>query len=95
MPAKKEILEVDVKLLHELVSASSRTALTHRGDQHEEYVLGQLEATANIVYVLSVETGNTELESLCQKHATEAIQRLEEINPALTSDGDLQSDILA
>ena len=39
-------MNVDAELLRELLNAASRTALTHRGSEHECYVLGQLEATA-------------------------------------------------
>ena len=88
-------VQVDVDLLRELVNASARTALSHRNDVHEQYVLGQLEATANLVYIISAGSGNDELESMCQKFAYDALQRLEEINPSITSDADLQDDYIA
>ncbi len=73
-------LGVDVELLKELLNAASRTALTHRGSEHECYVLGQLEATANMAYVLCAGSGNEELELLCQQLALDALNRHSELN---------------
>lgn len=73
-------LSVDVELLRELLNAASRTALTHRGSEHECYVLGQLEATANMAYVLSAGSGNEELELLCQQLALDALNRHSELS---------------
>lgn len=87
-----KMLQVDVEFLRSLVDAAADTALHYRGMQYEEYVLGQLEATANVVYALSVGVGDLALESACQKFAMDALQRLEEINPAMSSDADWQSD---
>lgn len=73
-------VNVDVELLRELLNAASRTALTHRGSEHECYVLGQLEATANMAYVLCAGSDNEELELLCQQLALDALNRHSELN---------------
>ncbi|RLU03708.1 MAG: hypothetical protein D9N11_02790 [Ketobacter sp.] len=78
-------LGVDVELLRELLNAASRTALTHRGSEHECYVLGQLEATANMAYVLCAGSGNEELELLCQQLALDALNRHSELSCATKS----------
>lgn len=78
-------LGVDVELLRELLNAASRTALTHRGSEHECYVLGQLEATANMAYVLCAGSDNEELELLCQQLALDALNRHSELNCATNS----------
>lgn len=78
-------LKVDAELLRELLNAASRTALTHRGSEHECYVLGQLEATANMAYVLCAGSGNDELELLCQQLALDALNRHSELNCNLGS----------
>jgi len=75
-------IEIYEEQLQALLDAAVRTALTHRGKQHEEYVLGQLEATANFIYVLCVGQDNSaDLEVACQRHAQKAIERLTEIHP--------------
>jgi len=73
---------VNTDLLRELLNAASRTALTHRGSDHECYVLGQLEATANFAYVLAAGSGNEELELLCQQLALDALNRYSELENA-------------
>ncbi|MEE2729183.1 MAG: hypothetical protein VYA55_00095 [Pseudomonadota bacterium] len=73
-------VNVDVELLRELLNAASRTALTHRGSEHECYVLGQLEATANMAYVLCAGSDNEELELLCQQLALDALNRHSELS---------------
>lgn len=76
-------IEIYEEQLQALLDAAVRTAMTHRGRQHEEYVLGQLEATANFVYIICVGQHNSaELEVACQRHAQTAIERLAEIRPA-------------
>jgi hypothetical protein len=75
-------LNVDVELLRELLNAASRTALMNRGSEHERYVLGQLEATANFAYVLAAGSGNEELEILCQQMALDALSRFSELQSA-------------
>lgn len=71
---------VNTDLLRELLNAAARTALTHRGSEHEQYVLGQLEATANLAYVLSAGSGDDELELLCQQLALDALNRHSELD---------------
>ena len=73
-------LDVSTNLLRELLSAAAGTALTHRGSEFETYVLGQLEATANLVYVLCSNSGDEELEILCQQMALDALDRLSELS---------------
>lgn len=75
-----ERMSVDAELLRELLNAASRTALSHRGSEHECYVLGQLEATANMAYVLCASSENEELELLCQQLALDALNRHSEIS---------------
>ena len=72
-------LLVNTEMLRELLNAAARTALTHRGSEHECYVLGQLEATANFVYILVAGSGNEELELLCQQLALDALNRYSEM----------------
>ncbi len=75
-------IEIYEEQLQALLDAAVRTALTHRGKPHEEYVLGQLEATANFVYIICVGQDNSaELEVACQLHAQTAIERLTEMHP--------------
>ncbi|MDY6919360.1 MAG: hypothetical protein SV765_04005 [Pseudomonadota bacterium] len=74
-----EKLKVDSELLKELVTAAYKTAFRHRGSDHEPYVLGQLEATANMAYVLAAGNGNDELELLCQQLALDALDRFTDI----------------
>ncbi|MCP5017710.1 MAG: hypothetical protein GY938_20925 [Ketobacter sp.] len=78
-------LSTDVELLRELLNAASRTALTHRGSEHESYVLGQLEATANMAYVLVAGSGHDELEMLCQQLALDALSRYSELSGGMGS----------
>ena len=72
-------VNVDLELMAELLNATTRTALAHRNDVNEMYVLGQMEATANIIYVLSVSQGFDGLESICQRMALDALARFAEI----------------
>ncbi|HVK99064.1 MAG TPA: hypothetical protein VM553_04595 [Dongiaceae bacterium] len=77
---------INTDLLRELLNAAARTALTHRGSDHEPYVLGQLEATANFAYVLAAGSGDSELELLCQQMALDALNRYSELEcTALTT----------
>lgn len=73
-------LDVDIEMLRALLDAASMTALSHRGDARELYVLGQLEATANMAYVLAVGKVDYEFEAYCQKMAAEAIERMDAIS---------------
>ncbi|MGB3623405.1 hypothetical protein FT643_03290 [Ketobacter sp. MCCC 1A13808] len=73
-------LKVDTALLKELLSAAAGTALMHRGTEHELFVLGQLEATANMAYVACANAGDDELEILCQQLALDALNRFTELS---------------
>lgn len=68
---------VDEQMLKSLLDAASMTAMRHRGDRRELYVLGQLETTANIAYILTAGEISNEFEAYCQKLACEAIERME------------------
>ncbi|PIE40617.1 MAG: hypothetical protein CSA49_07615 [Gammaproteobacteria bacterium] len=70
-------INVDIEMLKELLDAAATTALSHRGDQQELYVLGQLEATANMAYIIGVGHVGYDFEAYCQKLAGEAIERME------------------
>ncbi len=70
---------VNTDLLRELLNASARTALAHRGSDVECYVLGQLEATANLAYILATGAGDDDLELLCQQLALDALNRHSEL----------------
>lgn len=72
--------EVDVELLRALLDAAVRTARSHRGKPRELYVLGQLEATANMAYILAAGSVDHEFEAYCQNLAAEAIDRMEVIS---------------
>lgn len=71
---------LDPSLMLELLNAATRTAMAHRNDANEMYVLGQLEATANVIYVLAVSQGYDGLETMCQRMAQDALARLTEIS---------------
>lgn len=73
-------LAVNTDLLRELLNAAARTALAHRGGEGERYALGQLEATANLAYVLAAGAGEDELELLCQHLALDALNRHSELD---------------
>ena len=80
---------INTDLLRELLNAASRTALSHRGSEHESYVLGQLEATANFAYVLAAGAGDADLELLCQQLALDALNRYSELeHKTLSSAGE-------
>lgn len=87
-PVKRERLDffsadkvtLDPNLMLELLNAATRTALAHRNDTNEMYVLGQLEATANVIYVLAVSQGYEGLETMCQRMAQDALGRMTEIS---------------
>lgn len=52
---------VNSATLRELLNAAARTAQAHRDTEAECYVLGQLEATANLAYILVAGSGDVEL----------------------------------
>jgi len=64
------------ELLKELLDAATGTALAHRDTPAELYALGQLEATANMAYIMAAGQGFNDLELHCQRVAIEAISRL-------------------
>ena len=70
---------IEVDMLQELLEAAARTALSHRDTEHECYVLGQLEATANMIYALLAGSGHVELELYCQQLAVDALDRHAEL----------------
>ncbi|MCG8311635.1 MAG: hypothetical protein MI976_00325 [Pseudomonadales bacterium] len=76
---------VDKELLNALLDAARCTALSHRGKERELYVLGQLEATANLAYILTAGNVEYEFEAYCQRLASEAIERMEALNSAPAS----------
>lgn len=82
---KAEMIQTDPSLMLELLNAATRTALAHRNDAHEMYVLGQLEATANIIYILTVSQGYEGLETTCQRMAQDALARMTEISGKMKS----------
>lgn len=74
------VVDVDIELLRALLDAALRTSLSHRGKPRELYVLGQLEATANMAYVMTAGKVDNEFEAYCQRLASEAIERMETIH---------------
>lgn len=79
---------VDPSLMIELLNAATRTALSHRNDANEMYVLGQWEATANVIYILAVSQGYEGLETMCQRMAQDALARMMEISGRARKDRD-------
>lgn len=79
-------LEVDVELLRALLDAALQTARSHRGKPRELYVLGQLEATANMAYILAAAKVEYEFEAYCQRLAAEAIERMEMLKQVAPAD---------
>lgn len=76
---------VNSATLRELLNAAARTAQAHRDTEAECYVLGQLEATANLAYILVAGSGDVELELLCQQLALDALERHCELEKARAS----------
>lgn len=76
------------ELMAQLLDAAMATAFAHRDAPGEIYALGQMEATANMVYVMVVGQGFNELENQCQRVATDAITRLQTLR-----DRDQQSEV--
>lgn len=72
-------LTVDTELLKSLLGAAYSTYMGHRGQSDELYALGALEATANVIYVLSCNNDNEELENMSQQFAADALNRASEI----------------
>lgn len=70
---------VDMEFAKAILGASYSTSMSHRGEMDEMYALGGLEATANILYIMAVNAGNTELEVMCHKFAADALNRYDEL----------------
>lgn len=70
-----EKLTVDPDLLKALLGASYSTYMAHRGRNNELYALGALEATSNLVYVLTCDGQNEELATMAQMFAGVALDR--------------------
>ena len=70
---------VDMEFAQAILGASYSTSVNHRGESDEMYALGGLEATANLIYIMAVNAGNTELEVMCHKFAADALNRYEEL----------------
>ncbi len=83
-----ESVSVLPELMIQLLDAATATAFAHRDAPGEIYALGQMEATANMVYVMIVGQGLMALENQCQRVATEAITRLQVLR-----DRDEQSEL--
>lgn len=66
----------DKQLLRSVLDAARRTALNYRNTSYELYALGQLEATANLAYVLTMDQPDAQFESYCQEMAAEAVRRM-------------------
>lgn len=75
-------LEVDPELLEAILGASYSTYMAHRDCDKELYALGCLEATANLVYILTSGTENEELATTAQLFAGVAIDRSLELLPS-------------
>ena len=76
--AKKEVC-VDLEFARAILGAGVSTALNHRGEMDEMYALGALEATANLLNVMAVDSGHVDLEALCHKLAGDALDRYGEL----------------
>lgn len=75
-------MQVDRELLETVLDAALSTARTYRNKPGELYAIGQLEATANLIYVMICvhsEPALDKLEVRCQASALEAIERLQRL----------------
>ena len=76
-------MEVNREMLETVLDAALSTARSYRGRPGELYALGQLEATANLIYVMICcqDSGALgQLEVRCQTCASEAVERMEYLN---------------
>jgi len=64
------------------LDAALRTAQQNWGKPQEEYALGALEATANVVYVLVIGSNMQTLEAKCQQLASYSIERHQTLKDA-------------
>ena len=75
-------MQVSRQMLETVLDAALSTARSYRGREGELYALGQLEATANLIYVTiccESASGMGQLEVRCQSCAQEAIDRMENL----------------
>ena len=72
-------LVVEKELLGALLGAAYTTYLGHRGKADELYALGALEATANVIYIMTCNSDDPELEKMSQQFAADALRRVEEL----------------
>jgi len=73
---------VDLEFAESILGASYSTAMSHRAKKDEMYALGALEATANLIYIMAVNSDIPELETLCQKFAGDALSRFSDLCPS-------------
>ena len=82
-----EDVHVRPEMLETILTASLQTARRYYGCAEEMYSLGQLEATANLVYVILCSRNTLgkfpSIEILCQEYSTIAVERMEELNAIL------------
>lgn len=83
---------VDSEFVKSILGAVYSTALAHRNQPDEMYALGALEATANLFYIMAINADNNELELLCHKFASDALDRYEEIRQTCHLDSGLRTD---
>ena len=79
-------MQVSQQMLEAVLDAALTTARGYRGRNEELYALGQLEATANLIYVTiccEKPGGMGQLEVRCQAYAQEAIERMEMLKSAV------------
>lgn len=80
MSVHNTAINVNRKLLRALLDATVSTALAHRNTPNELYALGQMEAAANLTYLLACRDDcPDDLEEYCQQVAEEAIKRAAKI----------------
>ncbi|MBL4866211.1 MAG: hypothetical protein JKY67_07540 [Pseudomonadales bacterium] len=70
---------VDMEFARAILGASYTTAKNHLGKNDEMYALGGLEATANLFYIMAVNSKNTELQEMCHRYAEDSLNRYEEL----------------
>jgi len=87
-------MQVNREMLEAILDASISTARSFRGRAGELYALGQLEATANMVYVMICAQNSTEygqLEVRCQSAALEALERMGRLQKHFLDDQETQA----
>lgn len=87
-------LIVAMDMLETILAASLQTARGYYGRPEEMYALGQLEATANMTYVMlcsQVAGEYSQVETLCQEYANIAVERMEELVDKSIPHGGMQS----